>query len=408
MVAFPHAMSALLSARPLVAALLLCGSALLPAQSNPADDPLAPWRTGVRIRPVSPDKERHTVHSYFNTCPESPDGSKVLFFVSTAPDGHSGEVWIRDRKTGEERRLGNPLKAEDAHRVACQQWVNGGRTVTYHGERDGRWFVAAVNVDDSPPVERILAQDRLSGWGQPQGQVVPLYGQHWNPGPHRNLELVNVVTGEITTALKVEDVTRQYPEWFSKAYAGKEVSIFFPVLSPKLDRVFFKMAAASGPDPRSGAASVRQGLICYDLKNQRFLYQNERWGHPSWHPDDRHIVETAFTIFDSDNGKATRTPGLPAARGDHPSASPDGRLLVTDTTMDRFGSDSNHWGIILADARGGQHLMLHQFKNDEGARSWRRSHPHPIFSPDGKRIYFNISEGPWTRLYVAEITSAQP
>ncbi|WP_218279909.1 hypothetical protein [Verrucomicrobium spinosum] len=178
-----------------------------------------------------------------------------------------------------------------------------------------------MNVDDSPPVERILAQDRLSGWGQPQGQVVPLYGQHWNPGAHRNLELVNVVTGEITTALKVEDVTQQYPDWFSKAYAGKEVSIFFPVLSPKLDRVFFKMASASGPDPRSGAASVRQGLICYDLQNQRFLYQNERWGHPSWHPDDRHIVETTFTIFDSDNGKSQRTPGLPVARGDHPSVS---------------------------------------------------------------------------------------
>lgn len=405
-------MPALLTARPLIVALLLCGSGLLPAQSNPApspaDDPLGPWRAGVRIQPVSPGKERHTVHSYFNTCPESPDGSQVLFFASTAPDGHTGEVWIRDRKTGEERRLATNLKAEDAHRVACQQWVNGGRTVTYHGERDGRWFVGAVNVDDSPPVERVLAQDRLSGWGQPQGQVVPLYGQHWNPGPHRHLELVNVVTGEITTALKVDDVTRQYPDWFSKAYAGKEVSIFFPVLSPKLDRVFFKMAAASGPDPRSGAASVRQGLICYDLKNQRFLYQNERWGHPSWHPDDRHIVETAFIIFDSDNGKAQRTPGLPVARGDHPSASPDGRLLVTDTTMDRFGSDSNHWGIILADARGGQHLMLHQFKNNEGARSWRRSHPHPVFSADGRRIYFNVSEGPWTRLYVAEIGSPQP
>ncbi|WP_218279910.1 hypothetical protein [Verrucomicrobium spinosum] len=41
----------------------------------------------------------------FQYLPESPDGSKVLFFVSTSPDSHTGEVWIRDRKTGEERRL---------------------------------------------------------------------------------------------------------------------------------------------------------------------------------------------------------------------------------------------------------------------------------------------------------------
>ena len=30
------------------------------------------------------------------------------------------------------------------------------------------------------------------------------------------------------------------------------------------------------------------------------------------------------------------------------------------------------------------------------------SHPHPAFSPDGKRLYFNVSDGKWTRLHVAE------
>ncbi|HSJ02554.1 MAG TPA: hypothetical protein VK956_08880, partial [Verrucomicrobium sp.] len=292
------------------------------------DDPLAAWRTGVKIQQVSPEAARHTVHSYFNTCPESPDGSKVLFYTSTTPDAHTGEVWVRDRKTSEEKRIATNLKVEDAHRVACQQWVSNGKAVTYHAERDGRWFVATANVDADPPKERILAQDRLSGWGQPTGDVIPLYGQHWNPGAHRDLELVNVTTGEITTALTVKEVQSAYADWFTKAYGDKPVSIFFPVLSPKLDRVFFKMASAAGDDPRSSSASVRQGLICYDLKEKKFRYQNARWGHPSWHPDGRHIVETSFIIFDSDDGKAQRTPGLPGPRGDHPSASPDGQLIV--------------------------------------------------------------------------------
>ena len=71
--------------------------------------------------------------------------------------------------------------------------------------------------------------------------------------------------------------------------------------------------------------------------------------------------------------------------------------------MDKFGGDEKSWGIVLADARGGKHVLLHSFKNDGGARSWRRSHPHPVFSADGKRIYFNVSEGTWTRRYVAEV-----
>jgi hypothetical protein len=30
------------------------------------------------------------------------------------------------------------------------------------------------------------------------------------------------------------------------------------------------------------------------------------------------------------------------------------------------------------------------------------SHPHPVFSADGKRIYYNVSDGEFTRLHVAE------
>ena len=33
--------------------------------------------------------------------------------------------------------------------------------------------------------------------------------------------------------------------------------------------------------------------------------------------------------------------------------------------------------------------IIHRADNTHGARSWRISHPHPVFSPDGKRIYFN-------------------
>ena len=77
------------------------------------------------------------MHSYFNTCPESPDGRYVLFYASTAKDGHRGEVCMRDRKSGEEKVLATNINAEDAHRVACQQWVSNGKRIVFHGERDG-------------------------------------------------------------------------------------------------------------------------------------------------------------------------------------------------------------------------------------------------------------------------------
>ncbi len=367
-----------------------------------AADPLQPWRSGVQIRPVLPEPaERHSIHSYFNTCPESPDGTQVLFYSSTALDGHKGEVHLINRQTGGERTLVTNIEVEDAHRAACQQWLSGGKRIAFHGLRDGTWFVGAVDLDTG--TERVLAKNRLSSWGQPHADLVPLYGQHWDPGEHTNLELCNAATGEIKTVLTAEAVRRQYPDWVNGAFAGKPFIIFFPVLSPGLDRVFFKLAAPGiTRDPRGGAASQRLGLVCYSLSESRFLYQNNRWGHPSWHPDKKTIVETSFFLYDSDNGKYRRLPDLPAVRGDHPSASPDGKLIVTDSTMDKFGGSEKEWGIVLTDARGGQHVLLHHFKNDAGARSWRRSHPHPVFSADGRRIYFNVSDGKWTRLFVAE------
>ena len=373
------------------------------AETSPSTDPLVPWRTGVRIHPATGPADRHTIHSYFNTCPESPDGKSVLFFASSTRDGQHGEVCLHDRTTGKETVLARDLDVEDAHRAACQQWVSQGRRVVFHGERSNRWFTAVVDLATGQ--ERMLAQDRLAGWGQPQSDLVPLYGLHWQPGTHRDLELVNVETGAIRTAATADAVRAAYPDWIAKAYGAQPVSIFFPVLSPDLHRIFFKMAAATGGDPRSKAASQRQGLVCYDLEQARFLCLRQKWGHPAWHPDSRTIVEAGNLLIDSKSGATQRIPGLPNFGAGHPSASPDGKLMVTDTLMDRVGGSAQEWGVVVADLRGTNLVVIHHFDNSQGAVSWRQSHPHPVFSPDGQRIYFNVSSGPWTQLYVAEAAS---
>jgi hypothetical protein len=383
--------------RTLTALIALSLAALL---SHAEDDPLASWRSGVQIRPVDAGAQRHSIHSYFNTCPESPDGKWVLFYTSTTPDGHRGELRIRERATGTERVLVKDLNTEDAHRAACQQWASGGRRVVYHNERDGEWYVAVVDVESG--AERVLAKDRLLCWGQPHADLVPIYGKHWNPGAHRDLELLNVATGEIRTVLTADAVKAAYPDWWAKSFGDKQGSIFFQELSPDLNRIYFKMSAPGDGNPRSGRASTRLGLVCYDLKAKRLLLQSNHWGHPAWHPDSRRIVNVGFSLLDTDTAKTERLAGLPPMGSGHPSMSPDGKLIVTDLVADLIGGKKSDWSIVVCDARGGNHVVLHTADNSQGAKSWRRSHPHPIFSADGRRIYFNVSSGPWTQLYVAE------
>lgn len=362
---------------------------------------LIPWRSGVNVSVVAPQAGRHTIHSYFNTCPESPDGKWALFFASNTASAQRGDVVIRNRATGEEKVLARDIDTEDAHRVACQQWVSGGRRVVYHGERNGQWFTAVVDVATGR--ERILTRERLAGWSQPHANVVPLYGLHWNPGKHRDLELVNVETGEISTVVTAEALKQTYPAFLAQLFGEKPVSIFFPVLSPDLKRVFFKLATPAGGDPRSSKASTRLGMVAYDLQQKKFLFASSRWGHPAWHPNSRTIIESGNLLIDSETGKTERIPGLPSFGAGHPSVSPNGTLFVTDTQMDRLGGNPKEWGVVVADIRGTHYVVIHHLDNTGGARSWRPPHPHPVFSHDGRRLYYNVNRGRWTHLYVAEI-----
>jgi Tol biopolymer transport system component len=315
-------------------------------------------------------------------------------------DGQVGDVRIVERATGQEVVLARDVTVEDAHRAACQQWICGGRQVAFHDVRDGRWTVNAVDV--ATRTRRVLAHDRQIGWGMSQGNLVPVYGCHWNPGKHRDLEILNVETGEIRTVLTASAVREKYPDGIAKAFQQRPISVFFPTLSPDGKRAFFKLATPAGGDFRSRNASDRAGLVCCDLEARRLTFFHGKWGHPCWHPDSQTIIQPGGVLIDAATGAIRRIPDLPAFRGSHPSVSPDGRLFVTDTLSGAFGGPDKQWAIAVGSMRGGDWVILHRFDNSRGARSWRRSDPHPAMSPDGRRIYFNASSTDWTQLHVAE------
>ena len=368
--------------------------------ASPTVDPLSPWCSHSRPRPVSPEVHGHVIHSYFNACPESPDGSHVLYYVSSSPEGHRGEIRVLERVSGQERTLVREVHTEDAHRAACQQWSQQGRKVVFHDLREGHWVVVAFDLETGK--ETILARDRQLGFGSPHQDWVPLYGCHWNPGPHRDLELVHVGTGEIRKVVKIADVAAAYSKWVAQEFGTREISVFFPVMSPDGKRIFFKMAAGSGGDDfRSPKASHREGMIVYDLEAELFLNRFDRWGHPSWHPDSKRIFEAGNVLVNSATGEVE--PCGPPTQSDHPSFDPTGRLFVTDGKVLAVDQPKPaEWGIVIACPETNAYVLVDRFDNSRGAQSWRRNHPHPIFSHDGQRVYYNVSQGEWTQLHVIE------
>jgi hypothetical protein len=345
------------------------------------------------------------MHTYYLLNPESPDGRKILFFASSDPAGHVGQICILDRESGVETVLADAVHTEDAHRVALQQWTANGKAVAYHEVVDKRWRVVLIDLESG--AKKVVAVDRQLGFGRSDGYLLPLYGCHWNPGEHRDLELYDVRTGELRTAVKIDEVERMFGHWLAKEFAGKPTSIAFPTMSPNHQRVFFKMSAGSGGDTfMSKDASHRQGIVFYDLATKQLTSMRETWGHPAWHPDSFHWIEMGNVLYDANGGPGFRIPNVPILRGQHLSISPCGKLFLSDGLTETVGGPKGEWAVLAADLNGNQHQILHRFGSSGGAKSWRVSHPHPVFSGDSQRIYYNVNADQYTQLYVAERSSA--
>jgi hypothetical protein len=174
-------------------------ASLLKGARAAASDPVTPWKNAP-ARPVSNVPGRHTIHTYFNVSPETMDGRYVLYYTSVTPEGHAGEIRMQERATGKETVLVRNLDCEDAHRVACQQWVSNDRRVIFHDLRDGEVVTAVVDVKTLE--ERVLAKGRMVSFGSQDCDLVPVYGVHFQPGRYTDVELLNVETGEIKTMLR--------------------------------------------------------------------------------------------------------------------------------------------------------------------------------------------------------------
>lgn len=347
-------------------------------------DPVAPWKTGVVKRPVSDIPNRHTIHTYYNVPPESPDGRYVLYFTSVTPEGHAGEIRMQERATGKETVLARNLDCEDAHRAACQQWLSGGRRVLFHDMRKGQ-VVAAV-VDTQTLKERVLAKGRMVSRGRPDGDWSPIYGVPFQPGPYTDVELLNVATGEIRTLVTAADVRKAFPGQIQKLYGDRQISTPSGTLSPDGKLIFFKLSAVADDYkplppghlkwPRKNE-SDRDGLVCFDIEHSRPLFFRRSWGHSDWRPNSRMFLNIPNVMIDAFTGKETPIPGLPKFPGQHASISPDGKLFVTDTQIEPFGGAKGEWGVAVCDIHGGSWTMLAKFQGGPGGHHLAEKSPAP-------------------------------
>ena len=173
----------------------------------------------------------------------------------------------------------------------------------------------------------------------------------------------------------------------------------------------------------AGSYDSRIWVIRRDGSENRLVYQRnaemKEWiVHETWRPGSMEILTTNWPHgvigIDVETG-ATRK--VCAFNAWHPMVDPTGRLMVADTKNPDIGlqlfSVDDGMGrpraLCLSEAsNAGDHWNTDHCPYDDGpvdVYSPQHTHPHPRFSPDGKRIVFTSDRSGFAQLY--EVTTPE-
>ena len=385
-----------------------------------------------RIERLTDDADRENVHTYFKACPWSPDGTSLLYF-SYEPGADRGEVRAMDADRGDARVLGESA-AFTLHSGAAQLWADRGRKVVWNSSAPGPGHGPEITVCDfaSGKLTRFPGhmipycgpiQTRLLDVASPdydeQGRIV----SEDVPG----ICLVNLDGTGRRCLATLDDLLDANPQGDAMRACGLQFRLGAEFRPDHKKIVLFLVTRVS--------ALVRDYYLC-DLDGAGLEFLGALGMHIIYHPNCREILSLAASgrtplgTFPDQLGRVPH--GKPYTRlaaydtvaremrflsehrvtggGGHPAPSPDGRFIV----LDYYPGDLRS-GILLYDTRNDtmRELALFQMRDrradladpDDFARRGKMN-PHPVFSPDGRKILYNSDETGATQLYQIRLPSS--
>lgn len=394
------------------------------------------FEPAVPVWIATPDEGR-AIHRFFDSSPFSPSGRRLaltrLPFEDRLPrPGDVAEVVVVDLETGVSRTVAE-TRGWDTQVGAHVQWGADDSQLFFNDLDVATWRPFGVRLDPGTGARtplhgtvysisqdgRLAASPSLVRIGATQrGYGVAVPPEHM-PGPSDDdgVFVTDTQTGASRLLVSLRDVVESVglepDEW-----AAGDFSCFHVRWSPSGERLQLVLRWLARD--RDAPVRMRPQLVTMraDGSELHVAVPAEAWAqgghHPSWCPDDEHVLmnlrlggdEMRFVVVRFD-GTDLRPLSTRLTGSGHPSLHPDGRHLVTDAyPHEPAAFDDGTVPIRLIDlAEDSERTLVRVpcLPSFSGPRRELRVDPHPAWDREHRRIAFNAWLDGTRRVCVADL-----
>jgi Tol biopolymer transport system component len=386
------------------------GSAPEPVMEGGAEaSRLSDWPGGQRKEFEDPegrsvcqltDSRLESKHTYYDICPWSPDGRLVVFSSADPEDltkehrdnlsAQNGLVRVVDMQTFETQVIAegafytshngafpmwHPIRNTAYYRIGPEEIgaidLDSGRRWTMSGvlrqlSPDGAKFASQLNPEDRPEDPEAWGFYTMNEDGSGLRRIVSIE-QLYELTPNRD-------------EFSVGDMTVGNPKW-----------------SPDSQHLLLTMWVRPKPQ-------VRRSLYIANRDASQLRWLTHFSDHHSWTPDGKRVLFNDWKAVPAGGGRqdrriflvdfdgSNRTAVIDEPAGSHPCMDPAGTRIA----------DCDQNGVYVVRVREQRIDRVATFR-DRFDMSHRGTHPHCLWSPDGRQVLYNSAETGHSELYLVHV-----
>lgn len=322
---------------------------------------------------VSPLKA-DAVISYFQQCPESQDGKNMAFTIFHPPD--SMEVVVKNINSGFIKSI-NKIKGQARHSGTHPVWADS-ETLIYGSPSEYEIYHHNINTGKI----KKYAGGQISDYSGVNNTLL-FINKKTNNGLV-GIYALNFTTNESKCLVSVKDLVPLKKEMDTKNPV-EHWRLDHPYWSPDAQKINFQIKTKKDKSTREDdyifyCSASGENIHFIGKKPMHVQWWNNEsvFGHDWFDKMDYHMRR-----YDLQGNMVEEISGP----GCHGAVSPNRQWVVTESW---YGSDPIKVFLYKRGKKEPTKLLFEQAAVVNGIEFWKvRSHIHPAFSRDGKKVYFN-------------------